>query len=65
MEEKKIKELDLDEMDKVSGGCGTVSIFTGVCSCGAELTRVAKSGGIAKYRCVNDHEVNVYEGYGD
>ena len=69
--EKKMKELNPDEMNKVSGGggeCDTVEpIFGGVCicKCGAE----ARDAGLCElgsriviYRCTNGHEFGVYVG---
>ena len=61
----KIKELSLDEMNKVSGGdCGTIAEFWGTCHCGAEATCIGRddTGRIATYRCTNGHEFNVYGG---
>ena len=64
--DKKMKELNPDDMNKVSGGRGTVNAIFGdvcICECGAEARatgRTDETGRIAVFRCANGHEFNVY-----
>ena len=66
--EKKMKELNPDDMNKVSGGRGTVNaIFGDVCiwECGAEARDTGRTAGnerFAVFRCENGHEFTVYVG---